>query len=225
MRKQNLLLILNVSILFIFQFSSVSAADKVQVAASIPPQAYFVEQIGGELVEVITMLPEGGFPHTYEPTPNQMKLLSKANMYVRIKVEFENAWWEKIITANPGMYVIDSTEGADFIMEHEHATEDRAQGRNPHIWLSPRMVKIQAEAICEGLIHLDPENKEAYTTNKEAFLKVLDELDKDIQEMLAGLKTRKFMVFHPSWSYFAEIMTWNRFRLKSKAENRVRRKC
>jgi zinc transport system substrate-binding protein len=165
-----------------------------------------------------------------------MKLLSKADMYVRVKVEFENAWWEKMLAANPDMYVVDSTKGIDFIEghahhhheeerehqegekhhehegkhhkhegeHHEHEGEAHMQhGRDPHTWLSPKMVKIQTEAICEGLIYVDPENRETYTANKEAFFKALDELDRDMQEILSNLKTRKFMVFHPSWAYFA----------------------
>ncbi len=215
MRKKRLLFMVIVGGLFVLQLSAVNAAEKVQVVVSIPPQTYFVRQIGGDLVDVISMLPEGGFPHTYEPTPKQMKLLSKADMYVRIRVEFENAWWEKMLAANPDMYVVDSTVGIDFIegqahdyhkdadKSHKQDADEIAQRRDPHIWLSPKMVKLQGETICEGLIYVDPKNKATYTTNKEAFLKALDDLDRDIQEMLANLKTRKFMVFHPSWAYFA----------------------
>ncbi len=69
--------------------------------------------------------------------------------------------------------------------------------------LSPALVKVQAEAICEGLMHVNPENKETYMANKELFLNMLDELHKEIQDQLVHLKTRKFMIFHPSWSHFA----------------------
>jgi zinc transport system substrate-binding protein len=151
-----------------------------------------------------------------------MKQLSNADMYVRIKVEFENAWWDKIMAANPNMYVVDSTEGVKYIEGHAHQHheeegeeqehegehhEEEADhhdhyGRDPHIWLSPRMVKIQAENIYQGLIAVDPEHKDVYTANKETFLNTLDRLDADIQAKLANLKTRKFMIFHPAWSYF-----------------------
>jgi zinc transport system substrate-binding protein len=200
MRIPIVALILIVGILFSPLLSPVRAVEKVQVVVSILPQTYFVKQIGGHLVNVISMLPEGGLPHTYEPTPQQMKLLSAADLYVRIKVDFENAWWEKMKTANPNMNVVDSTEGVEFINEHDQHSH---HGRNPHIWLSPRMVKIQAEHIYQGLVTVDPEHKNTYQTNKEAFLIALDKLDHDIQEQLAVLNTRKFMVFHPAWSYFA----------------------
>lgn len=221
--RRSLLVTLSVVILIAYQFSFASAADKVQVVVSIPPQVYFVNQIGGDLVNAMSMLPEGGFPHTYEPTPDQMRLLSEADMYVRIKVEFENAWWDKMLAANPDMHVVDSTVGIDFGHDHDYEDEhpeDKPHehegkhheeketmhahhGHDPHIWLSPKLVKLQAESICEGLIQVDPNNKEIYISNKNMFLKALDELDRDVQERLTNLKTRKFMVFHPSWTYFA----------------------
>lgn len=214
MKKQIVVVFLLIGMLVATFFSPVSAAEKVQVVVSILPQVYFVEQIGGDLVDVICMLPEGGLPHTYEPTAHQMKLLSQADMYVRIKVDFENAWWEKMVAANPNMIVVDSTAGLEITEGHarhdheedvEHHDKDvRArQGRDPHIWLSPRMVKIQVENIHQGLIAIDPEHKNSYQAGKEAFLQSLDILDKDIYAQLADLLTRKFMIFHPAWFYFA----------------------
>ena len=179
------------------------AAEKIKVAVSIPPQAYFVEQVGGELVDVTTILPAGASPHTYEPTATQMKSLSVADMYIRIKIEFENAWWDKIVAVNPRMFVVDSTTGTEFILGSEQSTETQTQGRDPHIWLSPKRVKLQAEAICKGLIAIDQKHTDTYTVNKDAFLKKLDALDQDIHALLANVKTRKFMVFHPAWAYFA----------------------
>lgn len=200
---------------------SVKAAEPLQVVVSIPPQIYVVQQLGGERVHVISMVPEGGLPHTYEPTPQQMKQLSMADIYVRIGVEFEQAWWDKMSAANPRMHVIDSTKGVNFIEASEHHHEDEGEtheaegdqhengeahehhGRDPHIWVSPRLVKIQVENIYQGLIAVDPAHQSAYSANKKALLTALDNLDADIQTQLANLKTRKFMIFHPAWAYFA----------------------
>lgn len=227
MQKRSIMVVLVFSILCLFQcVTSVQASEPIQVVVSIPPQLYVVQQLGAELVEAISMLPEGGLPHTYEPTPQQMKLLSNADIYVRIGVEFENAWWEKMEAANPDMYVVDSTEGIDYLEshaheeegeegeekeEHEHDGDHHAEeadhhehyGRDPHIWLSPRLIKIQVENIYQGLIAVDPEHKDTYAANKAALLSALEHLDAEIQAQLANLKTRKFMIFHPAWSYFA----------------------
>lgn len=212
MKKHLAIVILLLSFLLIAMSFPANAADPIQVVVSIRPQIYVVQQLGGDLVNVTSMLPEGAFPGVYEPTSQQMQDLSTADMYVRIKVPYEIAWWEKMAAANPKMHMVDATTGVDFIEagahQHEDAGEKQEQpheqhGRDPHIWLSPRLVKIQAENIYRGLIAVDPANKDAYTANKEAFLKTLDRLDVEIQGQLAHLKTRKFMIFHPAWTYFA----------------------
>ena len=164
---------------------------KIRIMVSILPQAYFVKRIGGDKVEVTVMVPPGANPATYEPTASQMKALVQAKMYVRIRVPFEYAWMDRIAAANRHMLIVDSTKGIKRI-------ED-----NPHIWLSPRLVKIQAENIYQGLAQVDPANKDFYAQNKEEFLRELDILDREIAETLTGVKGRKFMVFHPSWTYFA----------------------
>ncbi|GAK59849.1 zinc ABC-transporter zinc-binding protein component [Candidatus Vecturithrix granuli] len=210
MMKKYIILSLILNVLLLLPLAS--AAEKVQVLVSIPPQSYFVQRIGGELVDVVSMLPPGAFPHTFEPTAKQMKALSRAELYVRIQVEFEQAWWDKIVAVNPGMYVVDSTQGIDFLEgtahHHEEGTEaakdeHEHNGRDPHIWLSPAAVKLQAEAIYQGLIHVDPVHQNTYLINKEQFLVDLETLDQEIRQILAGLKNRTFMVFHPSWAYFA----------------------
>ena len=196
--------------------SGIATAAPHQVVVSIPPQQYFVEQLGGDLVQVVSLLPAGASPHTFEPKPQQMKILSQADLYVRIHVEFEDAWWDKFLSANPDMYVVDSTAGVDFLAaapahhheaEAEHAesaaAEHAAAGRDPHIWLSPKRVQMQAETICAGLIAIDPANQETYLANKARFLQELTQLDQTIQAQLAGLRSRAFLVFHPSWAYFA----------------------
>lgn len=199
--------------LLVFLSGSAAWAEPLQVVVSIPPQIEFVQRIGGDFVEVMSMLPEGGFPHTFEPTPQQMTQLSNADMYVRIHVEFEDAWWQKIVTANPEMHIVDSTEGIDFIYtedddhddaDHAHGETDHAHhGRDPHVWLSPRLVKIQAEAIYQGLAHLDPHHQDEYHSKTDAFIQALDGLDAEIQTLFADVERQKFMIFHPSWGYFA----------------------
>lgn len=167
-------------------------AGMLNVVVSIVPQQYFVERIGGEHVNVMVMVPPGFSPATYEPKPEQLRALSEAHAYVRIRVPFEEAWMERIISANDDMLIIDESEGIE-----------RIGGKDPHIWLSPRLVKVQAQTICNGLVEVDPDHEADYKANLETFLADLDELDAYIQETLSHLESRKFMVFHPAWSYFA----------------------
>jgi len=165
---------------------------KINVVVSILPQAYFVRRVGGDRVEVTVIVPPGASPATYEPSASQMRSLAQADLYIRIRVPFEEAWMGKIAAANPDMLIIDSSEGIE-----------RIGGKDPHIWLSPRLVKLQVQAIYKGLVEVDPENKALYAQNRDQFIADLEALDVEIAEVLAQVRGKKFMVFHPVWSYFA----------------------
>jgi len=138
------------------------------------------------------MVPPGFSPATYEPRPSQIGELRETQAYIRIGVPFEEAWMERIAAANEHMLIVDESQGTE-----------RIGGTDPHIWLSPQLVQIQAQTIYDGLVDIDPGNESFYRANLDAFLADLDELDATIQDTLSGLESRKFMVFHPAWAYFA----------------------
>ena len=201
------------------------AGEPVRVIVGIDPQLYFVKQLGGELVTVTSLLPSGSFHGVYEPNAAQMKKLSEAQMFVRSRVEYEEAWWSKIQAANQEMLVVDATAGIEFLKGHHHHDEQDAEedetkeaGDDPHVWLSPRLAKIQIEHIYEGLITVDPENEAAYASNKHGLLKAVDELDRKIRAQLAELDTRTFMVFHPAWSYFAAEYALNQIAIEGEGK-------
>jgi zinc transport system substrate-binding protein len=166
--------------------------DKLMVFVSILPQADFVRQLGGERVEVSVMMPPGANEHNYEPDTGQLKALSRADLYVKVgHLPFEDTWMERFISTNRDMLVVDSSQSIKTI---DH---------NPHIWLSPRLVKIQAETISAALVQLDPQNQDYYLKRKQIFLKELDKLDQEITTTLSGVKGKNFLVYHPAWGYFA----------------------
>jgi len=164
-----------------------------------------MENVGGEKVDITIMVPPGASPHTYEPTPSQMAALSKAKLYAKVGsgVEFELVWMEKLIAANKDMLVVDCSRGVQLQkMTGEHEREHRRM--DPHIWLSPLNAKVMVQNICDGLIQVDPNNKDYYLRNMDAYIDKLDTLSNDIRNSLANIKTRAFIVFHPAWGYFAQ---------------------
>ncbi len=186
------------------------AQTSLHVTVSIPPQKYFVEKIGGDLVDVTVMVPAGAEVHTYEPKPRQLIGISKSAVYCAIGIAFEQTWLNRFRTANPRMLVVHTDKGIQKKPVHMHGEErENESGRHhehldPHIWLSPPLVKKQAEHIYGALVKTDPGNKEFYRRNDDAFLKELEELDeylKNVFEEKGG--ELRFMVFHPSWGYFA----------------------
>jgi zinc transport system substrate-binding protein len=173
-----------------------NTSDGLNVTVSIVPQKYFVERIGGEFVNVTVMVEPSSSPATYEPKPEQMTAIAQADAYVSIGVPFENAWLEKIQAANDNMKMVDTTQGI------ERAANDSG-GFDPHIWLSPKLVKIQSETIYNALAELDPAHKDTFKTNLDAFVNDIDALDADISATLEMIESKKFIVFHPAWGYFA----------------------
>ena len=190
--------------------------DTLSVSVSILPQQYFVERVGGERIEVNVMVEPGSSPATYEPRPEQLRALSDAVAYFSIGVPFEHAWLDRIAAANPDMAVVDTAAGIERLPMRTHRHDDDADhydhdgdhghadgAPDPHIWLSPRLVKVQAENIYAALVQLDPGNKAEYRANLDLFLDDISALEADIEATLTGLQGDKFMVFHPAWGYFA----------------------
>jgi zinc transport system substrate-binding protein len=211
-------------ICMLFGFASTAAAaDKLPVFVSIVPQKYFVQQIGKDLVDLQVMVQPGASPATYEPKPRQMAALSRAKIYFSIGVPFENVWLDKIAGANSQMTVVHTDEGIEKIAMGGHHHDDHAgkdheekhhgdehekghhehAGLDPHIWLSPPLVRIQARTITTALQTADPAHREVYDANFRDFVGRIDRLDKDLRDTLAGKAGMSFMVFHPAWGYFA----------------------
>jgi len=210
------------------------ATEKLPVFVSIVPQKYFVQQIGGDLIDVQAMVLPGASPATYEPKPKQMADLSKAKIYFAIGVPFENAWLEKIAAASPNTRVVHTDHGIEKREMAAHHHEDAAEmhhedahnnekaehhedagrcedqqhhehaGLDPHIWLSPPLVKIQSQAILVALQETDPANRNVYEANFKAFAAQIDELDADLNKTFTGKTGLQFMTFHPAWGYFGD---------------------
>ncbi|MFA5400194.1 MAG: zinc ABC transporter substrate-binding protein [Dehalococcoidia bacterium] len=174
---------------------------KMGVAVTILPQREFVECVGGDKVHITVMVPPGASPHTYEVTPAQMVQLSKAGVYCKVgsPVEFELAWLDKLLAQNKDILVVDCSQGIDLI----ESDDPDEPGMDPHIWTSPRNVKVMVKNICEGLSQADPQNRQYYESNRDAYLKELDELDAEMGALLNGTASHTFIVYHPAWGYFA----------------------
>jgi len=175
--------------------------EKLNVTVSILPEAYFVERIGGDLVNVNVMVGPGESPHTYEPQPAQMEDLAVSRIYFSIGVEFEDAWLGKFAETNPDMKIIDASATIQRIPMT--ASEEEEGELDPHVWLSPANVRIIAQNIEAALSEEDPANSDVYKANLDDFLQDIDALDEEISASLSTLTTRKFITFHPAWGYFA----------------------
>jgi zinc transport system substrate-binding protein len=190
----------------------------MSVAVSIVPQKYFVEKIGGQWVKVEVMVPPGAEMEAYEPRPGQMAALSRAKIYFALGVPFETVWLSKMESVNPQMRIVHTDKdirkrnmdtytqpGEVPKSDRLHAAGPLEQGSDPHIWLSPPLVMLQARAIFEALAETDPGRCAFYETNYRQFVSNLVDLDLYLSRLfVTGSKPRPFMVFHPAWGYFAD---------------------
>jgi zinc transport system substrate-binding protein len=202
-----------IAIILVLSFAAGrSFAGGMNVFVSILPQKYFVDRIGGGLVDVSVMVSPGANPHAYEPKPAQMVKISKAVVYFAIGVPFENIWLERFVSINKKMTVVhtDRWIAKRSIADHDHEEAGGGRGHehaaaDPHIWLSPPLVMLQARAILDGLAAADPANRSEYDKNYKGFIAELVDLDLSIQGIIGQKRDgRSFMVFHPSWGYFAD---------------------
>ena len=188
--------------------------NALQVTVSILPQAYFVERIGGDALEVNVMVGPGEEAHTYEPSPEQMKTLSNSKIFFTIGVEYEENWIPRFQDINPDMAIVDSAGGIERLLadeNHTHESQDSdeedeqdTQHADPHVWLAPDNGKIIAKNILIALSEVSPEMSETFNENYKQIIADIDALDERIVSILKGSEKHKFMVFHPAWAYFAE---------------------
>jgi zinc transport system substrate-binding protein len=190
-----------------------TANSKPVVFVSILPQQYFVQRIAGDRYQIEVMIPPGMGHSDYDPTPQQMKELANAKLFFRIGyIVFEDAWMKTIAANNPGLTIINTSTGTDLLHEEESVFETldsrpvhkhNDSGIDPHIWMSPKEVKIQAKHYLDAFIHLDPSGSAYYNRNYTSFINDINKLDATLLSELAPLKGHKFMIYHPALTYLA----------------------
>jgi zinc transport system substrate-binding protein len=203
-------------ILSLFGSSILQASEKISVAVTIPPIQTFVEAIGGELVEVVHLVPAGQDLHTFAPKPSKMREMLDVKQYFKLGgIMAEDIWLERLVSLNPSMKVMSITQGIERIEmdahhHHEeevhHEEEEKSEtSYDPHIWLAPSNVKKMGVQILEHLLESMPENEIVLNNNYEKFISDVAETDSDIRKILSDSDQLKgFLVFHPAWGYFAK---------------------
>jgi len=190
------------------------AGDIVTVFCSIAPQAFVLERVGGDAVEVHVLVGPGQSPHTFEPTPRQMAELTEARVYFTLGLPFERELAERIADLNPDLVVVDMSAGIERRQiegGHDHDDHgpdcDHSQDAglpDPHVWLDPRNAGLMARAVHYALADLSPERTGALGANVEALLNDLDDLHAELAEALSPLGGGRVYVFHPAFGYFTD---------------------
>lgn len=162
----------------------------------------------------MVMVPAGASPHTYEPTPGQLRALAGTPLYLAVGsgIEFEEAWMESLTAVNPGMQVVDTSAGIGFLCPDggdaavfaTGACADDTIRYDPHIWLSPANARHIARNIADAYIAYAPDDAPYFEERFAAYDAELERLDQDIHESFAGTDNTTVLVYHPAWRYYAE---------------------
>ncbi len=192
-----------------------SDAPPLQVVVSVLPQQYLVERIAGERVKILTLVQPGDNEATYSPGPATLAALDEARLWFTLGVHFERVWLERITRDRPALEVVSLAEGLplrevesswtvgrssnDKAHDHDHAGLP-----DPHTWTDPRLAARMAGRIAETLARLDPAGAEQFHAHAEALQSELLALHEEIAARLEPVRGEAFIVFHPSWGYFAD---------------------
>lgn len=176
------------------------ADEKPVLTVTIEPLRFFTQAIAGDKYKVVSMVPAGSNPETYDPTPQQLIALSQSAAYLRIGyIGFEQAWMERIKTNVPNILVFDASKNVELMQGHSH---DSKVAIEPHIWNSTRNARVIAGNICRALCELDTVHTSYYQARLDSVMLCIDRTDQSIKALLPQADSA-FLIYHPALTYFA----------------------
>ena len=180
-------------------------SEKPILTVTLEPLRYFTEAIAGNNYEVVSMVPKGSSPESYDPTPQQLVNFSKSQAYFRIGyIGFEQAWMKKLEANCPNMKVYNTSKGIDLIRDkgHWHGDHFHEGGVEPHVWNSIQNALIIADNIYQALCELDSTHQEDYQKRLDVLKQTIRQTDANVRTLLENADST-FLIYHPSLSYFA----------------------
>lgn len=184
---------------------SAQSEQKPTITVTLEPLRYFTEAIAGDQYQVVSMVPKGSSPETYDPTPQQLVALNKSQAYFRIgHIGFEQTWMDRLASNSPQLKFYDTSEGIDLIRTagHQHGDHYHAGGVEPHVWNSANNAIILAENIYQALCELDASHQSYYKERLDSLKQTIQQTDQTIRKLLQKAD-RTFLIYHPALSYFA----------------------
>ncbi|WP_085830110.1 metal ABC transporter substrate-binding protein [Collinsella vaginalis] len=188
-----------------------SASGALQVVASMYVMEDFTKKIGGDLVDVTTLVPSGTEPHDWEPSARDIEGLQSAALFVYNGAGMEH-WADDVVSGLDASKVVEASSGITLLEgDHDHDSEDGDDGHDhdeveydPHVWLSPKNAKAELANIRDGLKRVDPDHASDYDTAFEEQDRAFDELDEEFRSRLSDLPNKTIVVSHAAYGYLCE---------------------
>jgi zinc/manganese transport system substrate-binding protein len=195
--------ILAASLAALLVSSPAMAQSKVKVVATFSILADLVKNVGGDRVEVASLVGPDGDAHAFSPSPADARRLAAAKVVIVNGLGFEG-WMERLVKAS-------GTKAATLVAsigikprKMEDEDHPGKQVTDPHAWQSVANTKIYVANIRDGLSKADPAGKSAYAANARVYLAKLDALEKDVKAAIAKIPAdrRKIITSHDAFGYF-----------------------
>lgn len=189
---------------------------KITVYTSFYAMHDFANKIGGDKINLINLVPTGMEPHDWEPSPNDIVKLEKADVFIYNGAGMEH-WVGKVLESvdSERLVVVETAKGLKLlegIDDHEEdlkEKDDEELKYDPHVWLNPMLAKQQMEAIKEAFVLADPSNKEFYENNYTDYAEELDELFEEFTSTLSAFEHRDIIVAHQAYGYLCDAFDLN----------------
>ena len=186
---------------------SARAADRLKAVATFSIIADFVRNVGGERVDLVTLVGPDGDAHVYSPTPADARRIAEAGIVFTNGLKFEGWIGRLIKSSGTKAIVVEATKGIQPLKaeaEQGHRHDGHSTGMDPHAWQDVANAKLYVRNIRDGLIAADPAGQAVYEVNAAAYLARLDELEAEVKATLARIppERRRIITSHSSFGYF-----------------------
>lgn len=187
-----------IGLFLFFTFSASAEMEKTRIVTSFYPMYVAVLNVAGNVpgVTVTNMTRQvSGCLHDYQLSPDDMKILSNADIFVVNGAGMES-FLEKVIKDRPKLKIVNASRGIDLIKDNNI--------ENPHVWVSVSLHKRQIENIAAGLSKYNPQNAATYRKNADAYIQKLEELRMKMSNFTKTIRNRDIITFHEAFPYFAK---------------------
>jgi len=183
---------------------------KLVVLVTIPPYIEIVQEIAGENVEVISVVPSKYNPHIFEPTPHQVDKMYRASLWIRVGMPYEKRWKKRLNALPDSVTVVDiskkvpllSTDQYGQAVNRVEGKSVRRESKDLHFWMSPKRLKEQATLVAESLIALQPCYQERYRKGLAQYVEKIEQLDREIASWLSPYRGEAIIGSHGALGYF-----------------------
>lgn len=167
------------------------------IVVTIEPLKFFTERIVGDKYNIVSMVPQGGNPETYEPSASQMIELSRCKLFIEIgNIGFERVWMDKLQANAPKVVFVNASKGISMMIDKDGKTD-------PHTWMSTKNAILIARNIYNSITKIDGKNGSYYKKNLKKLIEEINHIDKETTDILKDKRSTAFLIYHPILTYFA----------------------